>query len=280
MMKIGLMAYVGKSIKVRFVGSHGGGDYFIDLDNINILSCPTSLALSANRLATSSAVATDGSITITPSQGTPLYTYAWGGGETTQTINNLAAGTYSVTVTDQNNCTDNITVELGSCGTLATTINITNESPSGNDGTAMVVASAGTAPYTYLWETGVTTDMIWDLAMGSYSVTVTDANGCSAEAEAVIDLETSNSFIPDLELFAIFPNPSNNEVNIDFELTSGKPANLEIFNLTGQLIYFESSTSNIHHEFNLQTSAWMNGIYFVRLTVENNSISKRLIIQH
>ncbi len=124
----------------------------------------------------------DGSIVAEVTDGMPPYTYQWSNGETTDTINNLAPGTYTVTVTGANGCSSTASGTVSEPPPL-------NASISGNDptcagsanGSAMVVASGGTPPYTYLWNTGATTPVITGLPQGTYSVTVTDANGCTID---------------------------------------------------------------------------------------------------
>jgi uncharacterized repeat protein (TIGR01451 family) len=123
---------------------------------------------------------TNGTATATPSGNLSPVTYVWSNGETTATISTLTAGTYAVTVTESANCvaTANYTVTEPSDITLACakTDATTN---GGNDGTATVTATGGTSPYTYLWSNGATTASITSLTAGTYTVTVTDANGCS-----------------------------------------------------------------------------------------------------
>ncbi len=135
-------------------------------------------------------------------------------------------------------------------------------------------------PYTYMWETGVQTDMIFDLAMGQYTVTVADVNGCTSIVSAVIDIETSNHDIPDLERFALFPNPTEAMTNIDFELANAKAAILQVYNGYGQLLERIESSASTTHQFDIDTSRYPNGIYFIRINVDHNAISKRLLVQH
>ena len=117
-----------------------------------------------------------GSVTLTAPAG---YTYAWSNGATTQSITVTASGSYSVTVTNANGC---------SATSAATTVTV-NPQPA----TPAITASGSTAlcpgasvtltapdGYTYLWSNGATTQSITVSAAGSYSVTVTNANGCSA----------------------------------------------------------------------------------------------------
>jgi len=113
------------------------------------------------------------------SGGIQNYSYLWSNGNTTNSINNLIAGDYIVTVTDANGCSKfssikiNQPIELN----LATTKSDVN-CHGGNDGNAKVIPSGGTPNYSYLWSNGATTDVINNLSTGNYSVTVTDANGC------------------------------------------------------------------------------------------------------
>lgn len=278
--EIDLSAYEGKDVKIRFEGTRDQGTYFVDIDDISIIGCPTDLALAISQESTSDDNASDGSVTVLTGNGVGPYIYEWSNSVTTANNPNLGIGDYTVTVTDANGCVDMITTALVSCVDLALTVNTTTETAAGNDGTAMVSASAGTAPYTYMWETGVSTDMIYDLAMGTYLVTVTDANGCSTETEAVIDVETSINTIPDLQRFAVYPNPSSNWVNVEFDIENAKQINMQLFNGYGQLIHERASDASTSHQLTIDTSNYPNGIYFVRINVDGNALSKRLIVQH
>src|SRR5690606_24530642 len=128
----------------------------------------------------------DGSATVTVSGGTAPYTYLWNDttAQTTATATGLVAGTYQVTVTDANNCTTTTTVTIAEPVLLEASIALTNvvnvSCFDGNDGSAMVTVSGGTAPYTYLWNDAntQTTATATGLAAGTYMVTVTDANNC------------------------------------------------------------------------------------------------------
>ena len=117
-----------------------------------------------------------GTITINHLSGTGPYTYLWSNGQTTQTATGLSLGNYSVTVTDGNGCTVSATGEVRTYSNLAAFVT-TTQANNGNNGTAVVSVFGGTAPYTYLWSNGQTTSSISGLATGSYSVTVTDADG-------------------------------------------------------------------------------------------------------
>jgi hypothetical protein len=129
----------------------------------------------------------DGALTAVPIGGGPTYTYLWSNGVKTAENKNLVAGTYSCTIND-GTASKVVTYNLTQPTKLNLLINTTPTIPitGNNSGMASVVASGGTAPYTYVWITGAKTPTIENLPIGSYFVTVTDANGCTAFAEAII----------------------------------------------------------------------------------------------
>lgn len=131
----------------------------------------------------------DGSITANVTGGTQPYTYLWSNGETTQTITDLTAGTYTVTVTDANDCEAVASVTIDEAQGPSLEIDATEiVCGSENTGNATVNVTGGQPPYTYMWSTGEADNMIEDLTSGTYSVTVTDANGCTAIAETTINV--------------------------------------------------------------------------------------------
>src|SRR5690606_21685191 len=136
----------------------------------------------------------NGEAIATVTNGTAPYTYSWNdvNNQTTPTATGLVAGTYEVTVTDANNCTTTTTVTIAEPVLLEASIalaNVVNVSCfDGNDGSAMVTVSGGTAPYTYLWNDAntQTTATATGLAAGTYTVTVTDANNCTTTTNVTI----------------------------------------------------------------------------------------------
>ena len=129
----------------------------------------------------------NGSIDLTPSGGTPGYTYSWGGGITSQDRISLMAGTYSVTITDANACTATVSATVTQPTTVAGTTVVTNVAcNSGTNGAINITPTGGTPGYTFSWGGGVTTEDRIGLAAGTYSVTITDANGCTGTASATV----------------------------------------------------------------------------------------------
>ncbi len=124
--------------------------------------------------------------TVTLTTGTG-NSYSWSNGATTQSISVSTSGTYSVTVSNPGNCTssDTVTVTVNASPTATTTS--TNVSCGGSGGTATAIASGGTSPYSYLWSNSATGSTISGLTAGTYFVTVTSANGCTATASASVN---------------------------------------------------------------------------------------------
>ncbi|MEY3249220.1 MAG: hypothetical protein RL742_1263, partial [Bacteroidota bacterium] len=126
------------------------------------------------------AIAPDGSATAVPFGGTPPYAYTWSNNGNSAQITGLAAGNYTVTVTDANGCTatGSGTVEYWDEGLWL--MLTPSDVPCHGDSTGSIKVSpmSGTPPYTYLWSSGDTTITASNLPAGTYSVTVTDVNGC------------------------------------------------------------------------------------------------------
>ena len=133
--------------------------------------------------------ASNGSATVSVLNGTAPYTYQWSpSGGNNATANGLLAGNYTVLVTDAAGCSASQTVTIGSGAAPGNVIiSSTNVSCFGaNNGTALANANGGQQPYTYLWSNGANTPTIQNLAIGTYQVTVTTANGCISTSSVTI----------------------------------------------------------------------------------------------
>ncbi len=143
----------------------------------------------------------DAEAAVFPEGGVQPYSYLWNdpAGQTTFTATGLSAGTYLVTVTDGNGCSNvaSVTVETSPEGIWIMTSSTPTTCHGGNDGTAHVSIMTGTAPFITVWDdpamqTG--TDPV-GLAPGTYGVTVTDANGCEAIGSVTIGEAPEMGFV-------------------------------------------------------------------------------------
>jgi hypothetical protein len=137
--------------------------------------------------------ATDGEASVTPTGGTTPYSYLWSNGSTSASATNLGAGSYTVTVTDANGCSIVKTVTLSEPNLLTAVISAQSDASCNGfaDGSATVAASGGTPAYTYDWSDSGTGATRTDLSAGTYTITVTDANGCSAVVSVTIGQATT-----------------------------------------------------------------------------------------
>ena len=127
-------------------------------------------------------------LTAVPTGAQPPFTGAWSNGVNGLVNNDLVAGTYTITVTDNAGCTKTATATVTAPSPLVVSVSTTDETGGDeNDGTAEVSVSGGTAGYSYLWSNGGTTDSIGGLPPGSYTVTVTDQNGCTSTGSGQVD---------------------------------------------------------------------------------------------
>ena len=125
----------------------------------------------------------NGAVTILVSGGAMPYTFNWSNyGSTTNTIQNLPIGTYSVTVSDARACQVIKTVTVSQPGGIGYGANPAYKDITcygGNDGSILLQPfTGGTAPYSFSWSNGATTSSLTNLSAGTYSLTVTDAVGC------------------------------------------------------------------------------------------------------
>ncbi|NUO00361.1 MAG: T9SS type A sorting domain-containing protein, partial [Saprospiraceae bacterium] len=148
-------------------------------------------ALTANALICHSD--SSGSVEVVVTGGTEPYTFVWSNGGDESLISGLASGVYSVSVTDANNCLLTASAAVEEPLALEITVQKTDVlCPGDATGSATVSVTGGTPDYGYTWSNGDTTPTAEGLTAGTYSIVVTDANGCEAEQTIAVIL------LPDL----------------------------------------------------------------------------------
>jgi hypothetical protein len=162
-----------------------------------------------------------GTITANIFGGTPPYSYQWSNGQITSTITNLSAGTYNLTVIDNNGCVLDRSFTINASNLSV----VINPSPTGTicSPTAglLLTTTVNTNNVSYLWNTGATTSSITAFSPGNYTVTVTTSNGCTETATTQLNASSTFGAIisgptdlcstsNQIETYLVnLPNPSN-----------------------------------------------------------------------
>ncbi|MBI2271082.1 MAG: PKD domain-containing protein [Bacteroidetes bacterium] len=170
------------------------GNYSVTVTDVNGCIATVTVTITQPSVLSSAAMqtnvcsgASNGTAAVTASGGTSPYTYLWSNGQTTSSVSGLSAGSYSVTTTDDKGCTTLATVIISLFPSISSSATQTNVSClGGNNGSATVIPSGGTSPFSYLWSSGQTTSTASGFSAGNYSVTITDANGCTAISSVTI----------------------------------------------------------------------------------------------
>lgn len=157
------------------------------------LTQPSGISVTSNSSSVSCNGGNNGTASVTVNGGTAPYTYLWSNGNATPNNTGLSAGSYVVTVSDNAGCTNFTTVTVSQPLVISSTVtNLNNISCFGlSNGTANVVAAGGTSPFNYIWSNGRTTSNNSALSAGTYTVTITDANACTATRSVTITQPSS-----------------------------------------------------------------------------------------
>ncbi len=203
--------------------------------------------------------------------GTPPYSYLWNTGNTTSALTNVTAGTYQVTVTDVYGCTIDNQVTITEPTELVVMVDVLPPD------TAVANVTGGSPPYTYLWMTQPpqTTQTATGLSPGSYTVIVSDGNGCYASWDFMISME-------ELDLaryIELYPNPPTDEVFIKYNFTSEVDLEVTVVNHLGQVVLTISESNAVSGKLRLDVAEWAGGIYSVLFSNGSQSNSRQLVIR-
>jgi hypothetical protein len=234
-------------------------------------------ATASNALCT----AATGTATATVNNGTAPISYVWNNAATTSALNNLAPGNYAVTATDANGCvsTANATVGSDAGNISATSVSTDVTANAANDGTIDLTVSGGTAPISYLWSNGETTEDLSGLVAGNYSVTITDANGCEFVENVTINQPPVAIALTASNWTAnIFPNPADKQTMVAVELGTVANVRIRLVNSLGQIIQSVeySDVMNVQHSLNV--SDLPAAMYMVEITADGVQKVQRLVV--
>jgi hypothetical protein len=182
-----------------------------------------------------------------------------------------SAGTQTYTITDANGCSSITTANITEPTALSITTTSTDELL-GNDGTASVTTTGGTAPYSITWQPGgFTTAAISGLTAGLYMVTVTDANGCGVTMEEQVGSQVGLSMLNQETALSVYPNPSETTITVS-NSTSTAFDKVGVYTSEGRLLIEFSLIGNESRI--LDISSWSPGRYMLKHAAAVLSIVK------
>lgn len=199
--------------------------------------------------------------------GAAPYTYEWSTGDNTETIQNVGAGEYSVTVTDSEGNKAQNTYTVTEPDRIVVRV-ITTPSYGGDAGTAKAEVQGGTQPYTYSWNDktpGSTTVFIGGLTTGRYQVVVTDANGCMAQGVGNVSEDDQDCYTSSL---VMTPNADGLNDELRIACVEGTINVLTIFDRYGAKVYREENYNNLWTGIDSDGQALGDGVYYYVLEVQ------------
>ena len=171
---------------------------------------PTRITIHDSKIPPACGVA-DGEILVSATGGNAPYTYRWNTGASTTLLQDITAGVYTVTATDNAGCITRKTFELQNDNAPTVTIQeVTSTACNPNNGTIQLGVSGGTAPYSFLWNDDVNTQNRTELAAGTYSIVVTDNDGC--KVSRIVEVPAKAIIQPEIALVTYSVMTGNNLV--------------------------------------------------------------------
>ena len=237
------------------------------------LNSPSPITISSNNTDVLCANQATGTASSTAVGGNGALAYLWSDGQTTALATGLTAGLYGLIVTDVNGCIefDSLLIEEP---VLLTTSTIDN-----GDGTATVQVTGGVVGYSYNWDAQAlnqSSQTATGLSNGTYLVTVTDANGCTA-IDSVTVLLSSIQKGNNLSTFELLPNPNTGEFVIRVQLEVAEQVSVRVSNILGQiLVAYDRSATGFEIPINLKHQA--AGVYFVTLKIGERWLTKKCTV--
>lgn len=192
--------------------------------------------------------------------------YVWNDNSTDDKLENVGAGTYSVTVTNVSGCTSTATAVVADAGNFSVAVSSkANPSIAGaSDGFIVVSANGGTPPITYQWNTNATGETLSEVSAGVYTVTATDANGCkSILVDSLIDpMETAIRNIQSETSVLVYPNPSKDMIHVVVNTSAALNGKIVIENMLGQSVIFAEMSARLS-KLAIDISILPSGIYYL-----------------
>ncbi len=212
--------------------------------------------------------------------GVTPYNYAWSNTATSASIENLSAGTYTVTVSDRGGCEEILTFEIEQPEALLFTTEVIDEVY--GQGMITLNVQGGTAPYTYFWTIDGNTfeddNVLDNLTPATYSAKIIDANGCEIQTDHIVITQTTSTVSGSLPSgMQMYPNPVANELTLAFKANFQGEWNVRILSGTGQLMISDKIQLHQGGKLMMDVSKLLNGMYFIDIIQDEKVYSSKFI---
>lgn len=218
----------------------------------------------------------DGEIIVITSGGTSILRYSLNGTEYqfSNTFDSLEAGVYTIFIQDTNECTQTAVVSLFEPDELGVMIELTVQGGLGN---ADLTVNGGSGQYSFIWSTGDTLEDLTGLISGNYSVTVTDSMGCVYIDSFNLVTTGTGIHLPDGQIIEIFPNPTEGQLNISFDLIKSQDADFMLYDMTGKLIIIYKEIQVGSNTLAFDLSSLSSGFYIIKIGLEEQTVSRKIL---
>jgi hypothetical protein len=220
-----------------------------------------------------------GSITLTVDGGTAPFSYIWSNGVSEKDLSNIQPGAYSVTVTDFNECFFDQTFVVEGNDSLLVNADVQNPSEGMSDGRIILSVTGGSGNYNFAWEHGPQSSVITNLDEGSYTITVTDEEGCQISDTYLLS-STGTELLPSqMPGLVVFPNPVKETLNFQingWSVSDMNPLLVRIVNILGALsiekLFFDALPG-----YSLSVDDLPAGVYIIKLSHGNQTIQTKFV---
>ncbi len=271
----------------------GSGTYNLSLtdanncqDTVNVtLREPSPLSLTPQNVKAACFGQNTGGVSLLAEGGTPAYRYNWSNGSTSNVLQNVAGGTYTITLSDANNCALGREVIIPASPAIRLdSIKMRAGTSPGNVGSIFVAVRGGVPPFAYAWRSagGIFSrneDAI-NVPFGDYVLDVTDANGCLFTSQTIrLNATTpSQNLLPENSV-VLFPNPSNGELNVQLNLPHSTAVNLDLYDQQGKKLQ-QWRRENLQKEtLKLDLQYLPTGAYWLQVLADGKMAWRQVVME-
>lgn len=261
---------------------------YVEIDSVNIVPNNCSMYVTFTTTPSSLPAINDGAIDLSVHSGLPPYRFEWSNGATTEDISGLSRGYYTLEVHDFLNCVTHARIHVGS---MLDSLNVINTLLNGAIDTCINFPYQDVRVYNIRFISNTTIEVTWIFEGNGICSFISETYQVSQNGTYIVgisihcgtkSLETYYDYIYVNDLLGVvdnvmnseirlFPNPVNDVLNIQMSIIGERTAKIALINIYGQII-FEESASFSNGAYKIPTSNLSNGLYIVKITLDNNAI--------